>query len=246
MNAVVRQEVRKLTGRRGSFWSALAVTVLLAGAIVVISVIVDGAQDDATGGKEALDVYTFLFFVPLVPLVLVAAQAGAWDFANGTFRYMAVTHRSRGELLGGTAVAAVLMTLGLGAIYCAVGLTQAFTFPTDFTSADASGRDALAFLWFVGAQGTFWVLMALAVGVITRSTGAGIAIGLVLYFGGFAIGAIIGVWSEPLRDLLPNFAITRITLGEGEQSLAAGIVTAAAWLGGMSGFAVFRTVRSEY
>jgi hypothetical protein len=254
MIAILRQEIRKVTARRGSFWSAVGITLALALTIVVISVIVYQVRDDPTGGAEALDLYKGLLFVPLVAFVLVTSQAGAWDFANGTFRYLAVTGRSKQQLLALTAAGVILTSLAVTAPYCAIGIAQAFAFPLSDPvagSLDLSGteaataKDVVSFLWFAFAQVTFWSILALAVGALMRSSGAGIAVAMVLYFGGFTFGGLLGIWNDTLRQVLPNFAITRVA-GAGDDSLGLALVMTAAWLALFAGAALLRTARSEY
>ncbi len=244
MIAIIRQEVRKVTGRRGSFWSAVGITLALVLTAYVVSIIVYQVQDDATSGEEALFLYSTLLFVPLVVFVLVASQAGAWDFANGTFRYMVVTGRSKPQLLALTALGVIVTSLAVTAPYCIAGLVQAYTFPLA-GSDPASAKDVAQFLWFAFAQVTFWSIVAFSVGALMRSSGAGIAVAMVLYFGGFTFGGLLGAWSDTLRQILPNFAITTTT-GITDDPLGLGIVASAAWLVLFAGAALLRTARSEY
>ncbi len=241
---VLRQEVRKVTARRGSFWSAVGMTVALVLTAYVVSIIVYQVKDDATAGEEALFIYSSLLFVPLAAFALVASQAGAWDFANGTFRYMVVTGRSKPQMLALTALGVIVTSLAVTAPYCIAGLVQALTFPLG-DSDPASAKDVALFLWFAFAQVTFWSIVAFSVGALLRSSGAGIAVAMVLYFGGFLFGVPLSIWSDTLRQILPNFAITTTT-GITDDPLGLGIAATVGWLVLFAGAALLRTARSEY
>ncbi len=244
MIPIILQEMRKVAGRRGSFWSAIGVTLALIATIVVASIIVRQVQDDTTGGKEALDLYTGLIFVPLVLFVLVASLGGAWDFANGTFRYLVVTGRPPWQLVATTMAGVILTSLTVTAPYVLAGIIQALVFPRDGTEA-ASGGDLAAFVWWCFALVTFWSFVALSVGVTLRSSGAGIAVALVLFFGGFPIAALVALLSETVAELLPNIAILRVG-GEGDQSLTLALVATISWLIAFGATAIVRAERSEY
>ncbi|MFN0096006.1 MAG: hypothetical protein ACKVVT_14680 [Dehalococcoidia bacterium] len=251
MIEILRQELRKVAGRRGSFWSAIGLTFALIATIVVASIIVDATQDDPTGGKEAVDLYTGLLFVPLVAFVLVASLGGAWDFANGTFRYLVVTGRRPWQLVAFAGAGVTLASLTVTAPYVVAGIAQAFIFPQDEfgpNSGPASGSDIASFVWWCFAQVTFWSIVAFAVGALLRSSGAGIAVALVFFFGGFPLAALISVLSETLAEAMPNIAITIVAGGDvdDEASLPQAIVTTIGWLVAFIGAAIFRAERSEY
>src|SRR3954469_9700960 len=105
---MLASEIRRITGRRGSFWSAVFVSL----AAVVIMLIVRISQSGDAGGNELLEAADPISIVATLMAVLVGALAGSYDTANGTMRFLVMTGVPRRRLYAtrvlGTAVATII------------------------------------------------------------------------------------------------------------------------------------------
>ena len=101
-------EIRRIAGRRGSYWSALLIGL---GAVVLMAII-RIYQDGDAGGTEFLDAMGPISLVATLMAVLVGALAGSYDTAQGTMRYLVMTGVPRRRLYAtrvlGTAVATII------------------------------------------------------------------------------------------------------------------------------------------
>ena len=98
-------EIRRIVGRRGSYWSAILVGL----ATVVTVIIVRLTQSGDAGGTELLDAADPMSLPATLMAVLVGALAGSYDTAQGTMRYLVMTGVPRRRLYAtrvlGTAIA---------------------------------------------------------------------------------------------------------------------------------------------
>ena len=105
---MLASEIRRIVGRRGSFWSA----VFVGFATVVIVIIVRLTQSGDAGGTELLDAADPMSIPATLMAVLVGALAGSYDTSQGTMRYLVMTGVPRRRLYGtrvlGTAIATIL------------------------------------------------------------------------------------------------------------------------------------------
>ena len=72
---MLASEIRRIVGRRGSYWSAIFVGL----ATVVIVLIVRLTQSGDAGGTELLDAAEPMSVHAPLMAVLVGAPAGGWD-----------------------------------------------------------------------------------------------------------------------------------------------------------------------
>src|SRR4249919_881484 len=104
-------EIRRIAGRRGSYWSALLIGL---GAVVLMAII-RIYQDGDAGGTEFLDAMGPISLVATLMAVLVGALAGSYDTAQGTMRYLVMTGVPRRRLyltrVLGCAIAIVISCL---------------------------------------------------------------------------------------------------------------------------------------
>jgi hypothetical protein len=243
----VRQEVRKITGRRGSYWTALGLTTAVSLAIAVIAVIVWQVRDDvdSVAGKDALDMQLIVPQLAAILMIMVAAQTGSWDVANGTFRYLALTGAPRWRLYLTRVPAVLIVALVVLVPAWIIAFLQCFVVPID-QGERASLTDVTGFLWEGVVTVMAWSLISLGVGAVFKSNGAAISFAVGAYLGGITLAALISIWRESLAVLLPNIAIIRVTGDAEEFSLAAAIVVTVAWTAGLVALGGARTVQSEY
>lgn len=245
---VAWQEVRKAVARRGSFWSAVSLTAAASLAALLIRYILWLAKDDVdtASGIAALDNQRIVVQLAVVLMIMVAAQVGSWDVANGTFRYLALTGEPRLALYLARVPAIVVLALMVLLPYWAIAMLAAFALPLDNGDA-ASAKDVLDFLWNGFISVTVWGLVAMGVGALLRSNGAAIAFGISLYLGGFVIAGLIALWSQDAAIVLLNIAVLRVAgRGADDFALAAAIPVVVAWTVVITLSGGVRTVRGEY
>jgi len=237
-------EVRRIVGRRGSYWSA----VLIGFGAVVFMIIVRITQDGDAGGTEFLDAMGPISLVATLMAVLVGALAGSYDTAQGTMRYLVMTGVPRRRLYAtrvlGTAIATILCCLPaivLGIVAAYVLRHNDFNEPT--LRADAGA------VWAYLVDPLVYGLVSVGVGSLLRSNGAAIGVSLGFAFGGGVLTGVVDSFvSKTLAAyLLPAAAPIVASLDRhAEISLAAAFVAVFAWLAVLVGAGLWRTLADEY
>lgn len=129
---LVAAEVLKLVRRRGlMIWSLLLTVgaVLIAEVIIIVLHAVNPDHHGPAGGRTNLENYTFLLAgLGNVAAIIIGATAGTQDVANGVFRDLVVTGRSRSALFNVRAPGALLVLLPIAALAFAAAVVGAFLF----------------------------------------------------------------------------------------------------------------------
>jgi ABC-type transport system involved in multi-copper enzyme maturation permease subunit len=237
-------EVRRIIGRRGSFWTALLVGF---GAVVTM-IIVRLTQNGDAGGTELLDAMDPISTVALLMAVLVGALAGSYDTAQGTMRYLVMTGVPRRRLYAtrvlGTAVATVLCCLP------AIVLAVAAAYICHHSSFhDPSLRSVAGGAWAYLANPLVFALVSVGVGSLLRSNGAAIGVSLGFALGG---GILTGVVSAYVSKTLAGYLLPEATDiiarvdHHGDISLAGAAAAVVVWLALFIGAGLWRTLHDEY
>ncbi len=241
---MLASEVRRITGRRGSFWSAVFVGL----AAVVIMLIVRLTQSGDAGGTELLDAADPISIVATLMAVLVGALAGSYDTANGTMRYLVMTGVPRRRLYLNRALGTLVST----AICCApaiiVLIVSAYVFRHSSFN-DPTLSSLVGTIWAYLANPLVYGLVSMAVGSLLNSNGAAIGVSLGFALGGGILTGVVHAYvSETLAGyLLP--AATEIAAqldGSAEISVVAAFAAIAVWLVAFLGAGLLRVLRDEY
>lgn len=236
-------ELRRIIGRRGSFFGVMAVAFAIA---LLIALLVHSEDQDG-------DLWTQVIGTPLVfGGTVVGALAGSYDVAQGTMRYLVLTGQPRWKLvlIRVPALIAAILLIAVPAVVVSI-------------VAMAGGDETVGGMVRGIAGGlTFaaiWGIVAMAVGTLLRSNGAGIAVALVLFLVSGGITAFVRAQvSESVGDyLLPNVVQVVALFGhrpgidDGGPDLstmpyAAALVALALWLAVIMALAVARAERDEY
>jgi hypothetical protein len=237
-------ELRRIVGRRGTYWSALIIGL---GAMVIL-VVVRIYQSGDAGGTELLDAMAPISLVATVMAVLVGGLAGSYDTAQGTMRYLVMTGVPRRRLYGtrvlGTAIATVLCC----APAIILGIVSAYVLRHSSVN-DPTLRSDLGAAWAYLADPVVFALVSVGVGSLLRSNGAAIGVSL-----GFALGGVVltGLVASQISKtaaayILPAAVGIVAQLDRHDQiSLAAAFAATAAWLIAFLGAGLVRTLRDEY
>lgn len=239
--ALIGFELRRIIGRRGSFFGAMGVAL----AIALLSAGL--APEDAQTGA----VWASVIGVPLVfGATVVSALEGSYDMSQGTMRYLVLTGVPRWRLVAIRVPAVLLAILLIALPAVIVGLIAMIS----------AGEDASEMARGLGSGLTValcWGLVAMAVGTVLQSNGAGIAVALVLYLAANIITAVVrSQISEQVGDyLLPNVVSTVARFGEGPDldvpdpsflSFGSALVALIIWLIAIVALAAARVERDEY
>ncbi|MGX6447293.1 hypothetical protein ACVU7I_04405 [Patulibacter sp. S7RM1-6] len=235
-------EVRRITGRRASFYGAIAFAVL----VTVLGVVLDDPND----GNQALDHFTTAGrFAGLLGIVVMGALAGSYDTANGTMRYLVLTGVPRWQLGVVRLLGIMVAALPMAAIVLVISYVAA--------APEAGGvtGDALVHaIWAVLATLWAWGLVSAGIGMLMRSNGPAIAASIVLFFGGTLItGIVAGFVSETLANYLLPVVFDQVAEWEGKGgpadyrlALGTAVVTLLVWLGAIVALGLARVQRDEY
>jgi ABC-type transport system involved in multi-copper enzyme maturation permease subunit len=247
---VIRATLWTIAGRRGVFLSsaglALAAVVLTAVARAIVH-----ARDAATHPSVGGDVFVeqaggLVFFVTVVAGILLGAVAGAYDGGQGTMRYLVMTGRSRLSIYASRAVALLITLLLAIAPAVALLLVLGVTLP----HAGGEGivwRSFGADLWATALFGGCYALVSMGIGSLLRSSGAAIAVALVLNFALWPVVILIAAWNQTVAELTFP-AVLGPLLGDDEATVgaAAAAVALAGWLALVLGAGWARIARDEY
>ncbi len=232
--------LRRIIGRRGSFFGAMVFVLLIA--ILASLLVLDGQHTDR--------VWVSAIGTPLViAMTIVAALEGSYDGSQGTMRYLVLTGVPRWQLVLVRAAAVALATLLVALPALLVG---GITMAGDGRTTEEIGRALGGAL----VQGTTWALVAMAVGTMLRSNGAGIAIAIVFYLMATPITYLLYLKvSETLANyLLPNVAGIVSKFGTAQPDDLTGnpvaypiaVAALVGWLVAAVAVAIWRVQRDEY
>ncbi|RIX28581.1 hypothetical protein [Amnibacterium setariae] len=234
---VLRSELGKLTSLRSLRTALAAVPLLIAGGMLLRAwAYAQTAQHAPVGVPPAaawadvVDIGTHAGELAVVVLAAIAAGS-EYTARAAVSTYLAVPRRpvvaaaKAVVVLAATAVLAALGFVG-GAVVSAPFLSAArLEAPWSAVAGDAASSAALLLIV---------ALLALAVGTLTRSTAAGIAIVLALLLVGPTVagllGAVIGVDLTPFTLTYAAPVLTALHDPAGPAALAGDAVVTAAWL----------------
>ncbi|HET9102874.1 MAG TPA: hypothetical protein VFN55_05920 [Solirubrobacteraceae bacterium] len=189
--AMVGAEILKLRRSRGTMAFAIVLTI---GVVVVLfgwtalQHSSDPANHPVAGGVHGFSrgVKALGLYFGMLAAILVGAEAGTIDLANGVFRNLVVTGRSRLALFGVRVPAAIIVTLAL------IGVAYAVALVGTFTLAGSSPTPSLGLV----LRGAGWIALCGAI-LATLATGLGSLTGS----RAVTITALIG-WQAVLTNLL--------------------------------------------
>lgn len=237
-------EIRRIVGRRGSFWSALLIGV----GAVVIMIIVRLSQRGDAGGTEFLDAMGPISLVATLMAVLVGALAGSYDTAQGTMRYLVMTGVPRRRLYAtrvlGTALATILCCLPA----IVIGIVAAYVCRHQ-AAADPDLRSLAGAVWAYLVDPVVYALVSVGVGSLLRSNGAAIGVSLGFAFGGGLLTGVVDnyISATVAGYLLPAAAPIVASLDHhAEISVPLAFCAVAAWLVAFAGAGLWRTLVDEY
>lgn len=240
---LVALELRRIIGRRGSFYGVMGVAFAIALLVAFI----------ADSGDQTEDVWTQVIGTPLVfGATVVGALAGSYDIAQGTMRYLVLTGVPRWKLVA----------LRVPALIAAIALISVPAVLVGAAAMLGGPEDGTAIVRALAAGVTYaaiWGIVAMAIGTLLRSNGAGIAVALVLFLLSSGITQFIRYQvSETVGDyLLPNVVSVVALFGHSPSGggdgpdfstmpYAAAVVAMLLWLAVIIGLAVARAERDEY
>lgn len=237
-------ELRRILGRRGSFWTALLIGL----ATVVTVIIVRLTQSGDAGGVELLHAADPMSVPATLMAVLVGALAGSYDTSQGTMRYLVMTGVPRWRLYAtrvfGTAIATVICcapAIVLTIVGAYVLRHESFNDPT--VAGD------LGAVWAYTANPLVFGLVSVAVGSLLHSNGAAIGVSLGFSLGGAILTGLIGNYlSETFADyLLPAATDIAAQLDHHQQiAVPAAFAAIVAWLIAFLGAGLWRVLHDEY
>jgi ABC-type transport system involved in multi-copper enzyme maturation permease subunit len=243
MVPLLRAELRRIVGRRGSFYGSIAFALL----IVVITILAADPED----GSEAFGfVADAGRYSGLLGVVVMGALAGSYDTANGTMRYLVLTGVPRWKIAIVHLLGIMLAVLPMALMILVIGFVWGNATEGGMDDGSAIPENA----WAVLATLWTWGLVATAIGMLMKSNGPAIAVSVVLFFGGTLItGLVFEFISETLSNYLLPSAFEQVASlekadGENDFRLALGgaFAVLAVWLAALTALAVVRTNRDEY
>jgi ABC-type transport system involved in multi-copper enzyme maturation permease subunit len=242
MLSLLRAELRRVTGRRGSFYGSILFALIIMGIAIAV--------DDAQSGATAMDrVATAGRYAGLLGVVVMGALAGSYDSANGTMRYLVLTGVPRWQLAVVRIVGIMVAVLPMAFLILAIAYLSSMG-----VGDGPSGKVVGESIWAVLATLWTWGIVSVSIGMLMRSNGSAIAVSVVLFFGGGLITALVAEFiSETLANyLLPTVfeQVAALIKPGGEEdlalSLAAAFAVLAVWLVALSAAAIARVQRDEY
>lgn len=241
MLPLLRAELRRVTGRRGTFWGTIVFSLVIMGITI--------AAANGSSGDETLEyVTTAGRYSGLLGVVVMGALAGSYDTANGTMRYLVLTGVPRWKLALVRIVGIMVAVLPLAILILVIGVIAGSASEFGGPSGEAILEDGV---WAVLATLWTWGIVSTAVGMLMRSNGPAIAVSVVLFFGGTLItGVVYAFVSETLANYLLPTVFEQVaaldTGGDYRIALGAAFAALAVWLLALAAAAVVRVQRDEY
>ncbi len=189
--AMIGAEILKLRRSRGTMGFALVLTVGLIVVLFGFSALrhsSDPAHYPSAGGVRGFDhaVQALGLYFGMLAAILIGAEAGTVDLANGVFRNLVVTGRSRLALFAVRVPAAIIVSLVLAGVAYAIALVATFAL------AGSSATPGIGLI----LRGAGWIALCGAI-FSTLATGLGSLTGS----RAVTITALIG-WQAVLSNLL--------------------------------------------
>jgi ABC-type transport system involved in multi-copper enzyme maturation permease subunit len=242
---LIPAEIRRQTGRRGSFFGSLAFVTLFGLGVLLVIIF----SHDDTSAKTMSDGTGVLYFAIALASIVIGATAGAYDTDQGTMRYLVLTGRPRWQLMlvrvPGLMVTIILVSLPAVVLVILASLIS--------PSPRFDGGDLFDLFWTVWMVGFLYGIFSLAIGTFLKSNGVAIAVSVVMVFGGFLIAGLI--YSFVSKDLANAFfpivvsvVVDRKASPPPDPSLSLGASSAilVVWLSVLLGAALARVQRAEY
>ena len=241
MIALIKMEIRRQLGRRGSAIGSTIVILLAGVSIIVLSL----ASGQATGPKIFEAGTGLLAMLVTICSILLGALAGSYDVDQGTMRYLVLTGVSRTQLvlLRVPALIASIVVVSLPGILMVLIAGLIAPAPA------ANASDLLDLFYAVWMSGILYGLLSLAIGMFLRSNGVAIAIALVVSLVGALIAALIAdKVSETVGGLFFSEVTANVVSREAGTviSLPVAVLATVVWLVLLLGAAVLRVQRAEY
>ena len=245
--AMLSSELAKVRGRRGTFWTAIGLPLLVSiVTLVVLLVLKDAKPESYESGKNALDIFATSGLFVLLGVSLVGAQEGAYDVQQGTFRYLLMTGRSKSELYLLRVAVMLIVALLVALPSVALGLAASLLLPHAVDHKALELSDAALFAWTMLLIGFVYGLVAMSVGALLRSSGAAIAVSLGLNFIGLQLLALVEQVDDSLGKLMLPNAMATLSGDKAGDSIAIAALVVLVWLGAIVALGGFRTTRAEY
>jgi ABC-type transport system involved in multi-copper enzyme maturation permease subunit len=168
---LLRAEMLKIVRRRGLMvWTAILTigAVLVTEAILILLHAFNPAHHGPAGGQANLSHYLdVLLGLGTIAAIMVGATAGSQDVANGVFRDLVVTGRSRSALFNVRAPGALLVLLPIVAVGFLLAVAGAFLFSGSLNNP--SGRVVGDYAAFVLASIVLNVVLAVGLSSIVSA-----------------------------------------------------------------------------
>lgn len=259
MITLVAAEVRRQTGRRGTFWGSMAVCLLIT-LLLAIWMLTSSSTpshwDVINNGTGLLAAFA------VICAVVIGAVAGSYDTDQGTMRYLVLTGRPRREIvLTRFASLPITLTLVLLPAILVVLVLGLLGGPDPLPIAAeqglrTGGAQVFDLFWTVLMSGWLYGTLALAIGTFLRSNAVAIAVAIVLNFSGILAAALIHQYvSHTLGNaffpVVAGAVVDReeVSAGDGMAgaiSLSGSVLILVLWLVVLVGAAWLRVERSEY
>lgn len=247
--ALFRNELTKILRRRAMLWTAVGVELAVILALFGIAIWLhsdDPASNPSVGGGSGIDsVGASLGAISIIFASLIGARAGAYDQENRLVRFWAMAGARRWELVAIRVPAAWVAALAAALPAFLVGLVASVVLPAaDDDGLTVGGIGAAA--WFVIITVVLWGGLAVAIGTLLQSTGAGIAVALaVAIVGSPAIQALSLLWEPFAAVPLGNAQTVLAGQDAGYGPVWAAIGIALVWVGAPLALAMMRARRAE-
>lgn len=255
MIALLPAEIRRQTGRRGSFYGSMAFALLFAAFVTIWAATTSSDPSRAeivSNGKGLVSA------IAIIGSIVIGAIAGAYDTDQGTMRYLVLTGRPRWQLVFVRYLALIVtvMLFTLPAIVLVL-LTQVLGGPGPAESDAGGWPPALDLVWAVWLSGILYGFLSLSIGTLLRSNAVAIAVAVVLNFAGILAAALIWEFVDHtlgnvFYPVVVGAVIARDSASAGPEAssqaigLAPSVGVLALWLVGLLAMAWWRVQRSEY
>ncbi len=237
-------EIQKIIGRKGSFFSAMAIGL----AMVITVIIVRATQSGDTGGSDLLNAADAISLPATIMAVIVGALAGSYDSSQGTMRYLVMTGVPRTRLFVTRALGTAIAT-----VVCCVPAIVALiigAFVLHHSSATAlSASFILGGIWAYLGNPLVFALVSVGIGSLLNSNGAAIGISLGLALGGAVVTGLVSnyVSATVAAYLITESADIFASLNRNSDiPLYAATIATLVWLVAFLGAGMWRTLHDEY